>query len=308
METEVLTVSVADSRTILSTNADESIIKAYIKHQKQQKEGAVESATDKAQIKQKEAAVESGTKNPDKSSSTKISTNRKRLSKKRSNFKRKYRSPVQSSLKIERPSPSTKQNLALSEPALRKTRERNTGPTTSTESCESVSKGLNESTKVTIKSEVTSPDNIRKTRLRSSTTVVEPPAISPVKAAKRSNQVLEVVEPVPSPKTPVKGKVGRPGRPRKTAPPPHSASPLPSEKKIDQRVIIQSKPKIVKSPYFSSSFNIAEPPKSSAGRIRDKNSDSAPPRSPFNLIQEDLFHDPWQMLIATIFLNSTSGM
>ncbi|XP_067015273.2 methyl-CpG-binding domain protein 4-like [Anabrus simplex] len=31
-----------------------------------------------------------------------------------------------------------------------------------------------------------------------------------------------------------------------------------------------------------------------------------PPRSPFNLIQETLYHDPWQLLIATIFLNKTS--
>ncbi len=32
-----------------------------------------------------------------------------------------------------------------------------------------------------------------------------------------------------------------------------------------------------------------------------------PPRSPFNLIQEDLFHDPWKLLVATIFLNRTGG-
>ncbi|XP_019392106.1 PREDICTED: methyl-CpG-binding domain protein 4 isoform X3 [Crocodylus porosus] len=32
-----------------------------------------------------------------------------------------------------------------------------------------------------------------------------------------------------------------------------------------------------------------------------------PPRSPFNLVQEILFHDPWKLLIATIFLNKTSG-
>ncbi|KAJ8394773.1 hypothetical protein AAFF_G00041280 [Aldrovandia affinis] len=32
-----------------------------------------------------------------------------------------------------------------------------------------------------------------------------------------------------------------------------------------------------------------------------------PPRSPFNLVQETLFHDPWRLLIATIFLNKTSG-
>nr|XP_006631030.2 PREDICTED: methyl-CpG-binding domain protein 4 [Lepisosteus oculatus] len=32
-----------------------------------------------------------------------------------------------------------------------------------------------------------------------------------------------------------------------------------------------------------------------------------PPRSPFALVQETLFHDPWKLLIATIFLNRTSG-
>ncbi|KAM6924961.1 methyl-CpG-binding domain protein 4 [Xenentodon cancila] len=32
-----------------------------------------------------------------------------------------------------------------------------------------------------------------------------------------------------------------------------------------------------------------------------------PPRSPFNLVQETLFHDPWRLLVATVFLNKTSG-
>jgi len=32
-----------------------------------------------------------------------------------------------------------------------------------------------------------------------------------------------------------------------------------------------------------------------------------PPKSPFGLVQETLFHDPWKLLIATIFLNKTSG-
>jgi hypothetical protein len=32
-----------------------------------------------------------------------------------------------------------------------------------------------------------------------------------------------------------------------------------------------------------------------------------PPRSPFNLVQEHLYHDPWQLLVATIFLNRTQG-
>ena len=32
-----------------------------------------------------------------------------------------------------------------------------------------------------------------------------------------------------------------------------------------------------------------------------------PPRSPYNLVQETLFHDPWKLLVATIFLNRTAG-
>jgi len=33
-----------------------------------------------------------------------------------------------------------------------------------------------------------------------------------------------------------------------------------------------------------------------------------PPRSPFSLVQEELFHDPWKLLVATIFLNRTTGL
>ena len=32
-----------------------------------------------------------------------------------------------------------------------------------------------------------------------------------------------------------------------------------------------------------------------------------PPKSPYNLIQEILFHDSWKLLIATIFLNKTTA-
>ncbi|KAE9530713.1 hypothetical protein AGLY_011175 [Aphis glycines] len=32
-----------------------------------------------------------------------------------------------------------------------------------------------------------------------------------------------------------------------------------------------------------------------------------PPRSPYALIQEDLFHNPWQLLIATIFLTKVTA-
>ena len=32
-----------------------------------------------------------------------------------------------------------------------------------------------------------------------------------------------------------------------------------------------------------------------------------PPKSPFSLVQESLYHDPWKLLIGTIFLNRTTG-
>ncbi|KAM6473490.1 methyl-CpG-binding domain protein 4 isoform 1-T1 [Liasis olivaceus] len=57
------------------------------------------------------------------------------------------------------------------------------------------------------------------------------------------------------------------------------------------------------SPYFSRKLikEAPSPPRRKAFRKW------TPPRSPFNLIQETLFHDPWKLLIATIFLNRTSG-
>lgn len=35
--------------------------------------------------------------------------------------------------------------------------------------------------------------------------------------------------------------------------------------------------------------------------------DYTPPTSPFNLIQEELYDDPWKVLVSTIFLNRTAG-
>ncbi|XP_036726660.1 methyl-CpG-binding domain protein 4 isoform X2 [Balaenoptera musculus] len=58
-----------------------------------------------------------------------------------------------------------------------------------------------------------------------------------------------------------------------------------------------------RSLYFSSKYNrqALSPPRRKAFKKW------TPPRSPFNLVQETLFHDPWKLLIATIFLNRTSG-
>ncbi|XP_073675401.1 uncharacterized protein mbd4 [Garra rufa] len=55
------------------------------------------------------------------------------------------------------------------------------------------------------------------------------------------------------------------------------------------------------SPYFSRRNDALSPPKRKAFRKW------TPPRSPYNLVQETLFHDPWKLLVATIFLNKTSG-
>jgi len=33
-----------------------------------------------------------------------------------------------------------------------------------------------------------------------------------------------------------------------------------------------------------------------------------PPKSPHNLVQEELYSNPWQLLVATIFLNRTTGV
>ncbi|XP_068939987.1 methyl-CpG-binding domain protein 4 [Petaurus breviceps papuanus] len=57
------------------------------------------------------------------------------------------------------------------------------------------------------------------------------------------------------------------------------------------------------SQYFSNKYNkeALSPPR------RKLFKKWTPPRSPFNLVQETLFHDPWKLLIATIFLNRTSG-
>ncbi|XP_053544937.1 methyl-CpG-binding domain protein 4 isoform X2 [Bombina bombina] len=57
------------------------------------------------------------------------------------------------------------------------------------------------------------------------------------------------------------------------------------------------------SPYFSTKAvkEAMERPK------RKAFSKWTPPRSPYNLVQETLFHDPWKLLVSTIFLNKTSG-
>uniref|UniRef100_T1ILG3 HhH-GPD domain-containing protein n=1 Tax=Strigamia maritima TaxID=126957 RepID=T1ILG3_STRMM len=55
-----------------------------------------------------------------------------------------------------------------------------------------------------------------------------------------------------------------------------------------------------RSPYFANKNTISALP-------RPKMVKWTPPKSPYRLIQESLYHDPWKLLIATIFLNKTSA-
>ena len=52
------------------------------------------------------------------------------------------------------------------------------------------------------------------------------------------------------------------------------------------------------SPYFEPGHELC---------IKKKKEPWIPPKSPFDLIQEKLYEKPWQLLIATIFLNKTTG-
>ena len=71
------------------------------------------------------------------------------------------------------------------------------------------------------------------------------------------------------------------------------------------------------SPYFGRSRGGAmqQPGMKNRPKTRERNRwprhldypDFAPPKSPYGLIQEDLFEDPWKLLIATIFLQRTTG-
>ena len=59
-----------------------------------------------------------------------------------------------------------------------------------------------------------------------------------------------------------------------------------------------------KSRYFKKN---ASSSMSKAPRLRRRAQKWVPPKSPYNLIQECLWHDPWKLLVATIFLNRTTG-
>ncbi|GFO15651.1 methyl-cpg-binding domain protein 4 [Plakobranchus ocellatus] len=68
---------------------------------------------------------------------------------------------------------------------------------------------------------------------------------------------------------------------------------------ITAEMIMTKEPKPAFSKYFKKP-GLARP------KLK-RDSSWVPPKSPFFLVQESLFHDPWKLLVATIFLNKTSG-
>ncbi len=57
------------------------------------------------------------------------------------------------------------------------------------------------------------------------------------------------------------------------------------------------------SHYFSAHLHVL--PQKKDARVP---SEWEPPQSPYRFIQEFLYRDPWQLLVATIFLNKTNGL
>uniref|UniRef100_A0A2C9K4E5 MBD domain-containing protein n=1 Tax=Biomphalaria glabrata TaxID=6526 RepID=A0A2C9K4E5_BIOGL len=68
---------------------------------------------------------------------------------------------------------------------------------------------------------------------------------------------------------------------------------------ITAEMILDSSSNALKSKYFKKKGTLSKP------KLR-RDEKWIPPRSPFCLVQESLFHDPWKLLVATIFLNKTT--
>ena len=98
---------------------------------------------------------------------------------------------------------------------------------------------------------------------------------------------------------------------------------LRNKKQETNKPVRKKRSRMVRSPYFRKSFPMNE--KLVLGRKGKKAScisaeqpilrchkhleypNFVPPKSPFNLVQESLWQEPWKLLIATIFLNRTTG-
>ena len=88
-----------------------------------------------------------------------------------------------------------------------------------------------------------------------------------------------------------------------------STESLPKE--ADSSSLAQKKKKMTKSSYFKAIKRKQKGPLQRAlkkkGPAHHQGPRWTPPKSPFNLVQESLYEEPWKLLIATIFLHRTSG-
>ena len=69
---------------------------------------------------------------------------------------------------------------------------------------------------------------------------------------------------------------------------------------------VKAMAKCNRSHYFRGKKNRTYDP-SVAKRVNHRDPSWYPPSSPFSLVQEQLYEEPWKLLIATIFLNRTTG-
>ncbi|PIK43963.1 putative methyl-CpG-binding domain protein 4 [Apostichopus japonicus] len=74
----------------------------------------------------------------------------------------------------------------------------------------------------------------------------------------------------------------------------------PDDSKKDKAITRTLRSRGRTSPYFKTT------PSSLQSKVKGEK--WTPPKSPYNLVQENLFHDPWKLLVATIFLNKTTGV
>lgn len=119
---------------------------------------------------------------------------------------------------------------------------------------------------------------------------------------------LDTASPIPT--APVKKAVKRksvvPKAATKAPTPPKKAKIKPT--KNDSLHIIADTPHDPSlSPYFSDHSESKRPHSVLPMKPLIGTKKWTPPRSPYNLIQENLFHNPWQLLVATILLNKSLG-
>ncbi|AGQ20350.1 hypothetical protein CaLGV092 [Clostera anastomosis granulovirus A] len=70
--------------------------------------------------------------------------------------------------------------------------------------------------------------------------------------------------------------------------------------------VIKTSAMLVKSCFFVNDNRVSAPPFVRPDHFKFKR-ERVPPKSPYQLIEEDMSHNPWALLVAAIFLNMTSA-